>query len=279
MEHRPEFTTTFQGLDIAVENNAGSTRHWSDPHSGEAGSTTMVHPYGFIYGTLGTDGDEVDVYIGPDWFSQDVYIVTQMKKPDFKEIDEQKVMLGFSSELEAKKAYLLHFNDDRFFGSMKKMSMSEFKAKLTNHKGKLIKHLYAEAVSANIHSNSVSYSLEDPHMSNADLFKALSARFLSFTKNARRAMDEHAAAASEKQPEIFATEEVQVLPLHAFRPHEPPPVPVVHVPTPMQSGTLTAPDFMTSCDSCGYTHKSLSSCPRCDQVREMNKESTPIWRR
>lgn len=118
------------GMQISVENAAGTSRHWYDPHGKESGSTRMLYDYGYIRGTKGTDGDHVDVYVGPSPESEFVFIVTQMKKPDFKEVDEQKVMLGFNSAKKAKRAYLAHYNDARFFGSMKKMHIERFKAKV-----------------------------------------------------------------------------------------------------------------------------------------------------
>lgn len=129
------------GMQISVENAQGTSRHWYDPHAKESGSTRMLYDYGYIRGTEGTDGDHVDVYVGPNPESENVYVITQMKKPAFTAIDEQKVMLGFSSAKKAKRAYLAHYNDPRFFGSMKKMNIETFKEKVfakENH-GELVR--------------------------------------------------------------------------------------------------------------------------------------------
>jgi hypothetical protein len=48
-------------------------------------------------------------------------------------------MLGFPDADSAKHAYTQHFNDARFFGDMKEMTMDEFKKELEKKKGKLIK--------------------------------------------------------------------------------------------------------------------------------------------
>lgn len=122
--------TKFKGLDIAIENKKGSERKWFDPHGKEKGSTHMHFDYGYIRLTKGTDGDHVDVYLGPNEESDKVFIVDQMKKPDFKEFDEQKVMLGFDTADAAEKAYRKQYNDSRFFGSMKEMPFEEFKMKV-----------------------------------------------------------------------------------------------------------------------------------------------------
>jgi len=136
---------TFRGLEISIETDKGSKREWHDPHSGESGSTLMKFPYGYIRKTLGTDGDHVDVYVGPNEAADNVYIVNQMKKPDFKTFDEQKCMLGFDNAIAAKKAYLDHYNDDRFFGSMATLSFEEFKTKVLdkdNHGEKVASNMY-----------------------------------------------------------------------------------------------------------------------------------------
>jgi hypothetical protein len=122
------------GFDISIENPRGSSRHWKDPHSGESGTTVMKYDYGYFRRTEGTDGDHVDVYVGPDTDSSSVFIVDQMKKPDFRRFDEQKVMLGFKDAKAAKAAYLAHYNDPRFFGSMREMGVEEFKGKVLDKK-------------------------------------------------------------------------------------------------------------------------------------------------
>lgn len=144
----------FQGLKISIENPAGDTRHWYDPNADEHGETTMVYDYGFINGTLGLDGDEVDCYIGPDKESKKVFVITQLKRFEFTDVDEQKCMLGFPNSIAAKTAYLQHFNDARFFGDMKEMTIEEFKQKLKDKYGSLIKHvLLDEEQSAKISGN------------------------------------------------------------------------------------------------------------------------------
>lgn len=118
------------GFQISIENPKGSKRTWHDPHSGESGTTYMHHAYGYIRRTEGTDGDHVDVYVGPNTSSTKVFIVNQMKKPDFKEFDEQKVMLGWDRPEDAKSAYLKQYNNPKFFGSMTEMPLEEFQRKV-----------------------------------------------------------------------------------------------------------------------------------------------------
>jgi hypothetical protein len=115
----------FQGLKIAVENRAGSSRTWKDQH-GNTGTTRMLYPYGYIKRTTGADEDEVDVYVGPDPRAKNAYVVHQLD-PRTGMYDEDKVMLGFSSAGLAKQAYLAHYDQPAFFGGMSTMAMDHFK--------------------------------------------------------------------------------------------------------------------------------------------------------
>lgn len=129
-DHELQDKYVFQGLPISIENKKGSVRKWYDSNANNTGQTKMHFDYGFINRTLGTDGDNVDVYIGPNKDAETVYVVHQMKAPDFTKYDEDKTMLGFSSEKEAKEAYLKQYDDPKFFGSCTAMPVSEFKKKV-----------------------------------------------------------------------------------------------------------------------------------------------------
>lgn len=311
--HKLHGKVEFQGLPISIENRAGSARHWYDPNSGEKGSTKMKYPYGYIRGTLGTDGDEVDVFVGPDKDSTKVFVVTQMKKPGFKEVDEQKVMLGFQSAAEAKTAYLDHYNDPKFFGSMKEFPMTDFKEKLTSNKGKLIKHLFLADPSAKIEKAVATYAeLANAGMEKAgqmekscehnpngetcekcngthsttDIYKALNSRLLSMIARVTKpvvvaAVDSSANTVSGEQTTevtLFGPQVAQAS--YVDRPFEQPITKSVHIPTPSPQATILSPDFLSACGGCGYMHKSLSTCPRCAQVSAQNaRVATPAWRR
>lgn len=138
--HRLVGRIEFDGLLIAIEQEKGDERFWKD-RNGETGSTTMLYPYGFIEGTKGADGEAIDVYVGPNPEAENVYVVDQRKKlgdGKFGGFDEQKVMLGFSSLDEARAAYLAHYDDPGFLGSIRAMPFDEFKAKLANDEKKQI---------------------------------------------------------------------------------------------------------------------------------------------
>ncbi len=128
--HKLHGHIAFHGLDISVENRMGSIRQWKDPHNSESGMTRMKRPYGYIKGTLGQDGDHYDVFVGPHRDAPNVFIVSQMKAPDFTEHDEEKALIGFLTEAEATEFYHLHYNDPRFLGKITVMPFEEFKAKV-----------------------------------------------------------------------------------------------------------------------------------------------------
>lgn len=144
--HKLHYRTTFAGLPISIENRKGSVRRWYDPHEDKHGETKMLYPYGYIRLTEGADGEHVDCYLGPDEDAPRVYVVHQRKKKadgTFGGYDEDKVMLGFASVREARRAYLAHYDDPGFLGSITTLTLEEFKRKLEERKGgKLTKALF-----------------------------------------------------------------------------------------------------------------------------------------
>lgn len=134
-----EPTVEFAGMTIRIENRAGSVRKWYDPEADEHGETKMLFPYGYVEGTQGSRAegdDEYDVYVGPDPNAPFVFVVHQMDRNDnFASWDEDKAMLGFSNPHQAKTAYLAHYNDERFFGSMSMIPVEEFRAKVMQTDG------------------------------------------------------------------------------------------------------------------------------------------------
>ena len=119
----------FQGLEISIENPAGSVRKGID-RDGHEWRTKMVHAYGYVRGSKGVDKDHVDCYIGPNPDASHAYIVHQRKAGKWDQYDEDKVMLGFDTEAQAKAAYLKHYDDPRFLGPITTMPMDEFKRKV-----------------------------------------------------------------------------------------------------------------------------------------------------
>lgn len=116
----------FQGLDLVIENPAGSVRRWKTD-AGETGQTTMQWAYGYIEGTLGADGDGLDVFVGPEPKALMAYVVHQ-QDPRSGLYDEDKAMLGFSDAASARAAYLDHYDSPDFLVTMSMIAVDQILA-------------------------------------------------------------------------------------------------------------------------------------------------------
>ena len=122
-----------QGLNISIENDKGSRRGEKD-QQGIKWDVKMPGPYGYIRGTIGADGDQVDCYLGKHPESKTVWVIDQnrvSKKGKVKGFDEHKCGLAYLSLKKFLKDYLKsHFDGhghDRL-GDVVELSMKEFKA-------------------------------------------------------------------------------------------------------------------------------------------------------
>ena len=118
------------GLDISIENPQGSKRSGVD-RGGKPWESEMQHHYGYIRGTVGKDKDHIDVFVKPgtpEDYDGPVFVVDQ-KDPSSGAFDEHKIMVGFSSLAEAKKAYHSNYSKDwRGMQSISTLPLAEFKA-------------------------------------------------------------------------------------------------------------------------------------------------------
>lgn len=117
------------GMTIRIENPRDSVRSGRDKKTGRKWSTTMTYPYGYIEGTMGVDGDEVDCFVGPDNDAKMVHVIHILDQ-DTGELDEDKVMLGWHDGREAKDALLQNYDGKHFYGGMDSMGVDEFKKKV-----------------------------------------------------------------------------------------------------------------------------------------------------
>lgn len=117
---------TFQGIPIRVENEPGSIREGDSP-DGEHWQTRMLYVYGYIERTeeAGADGEEVDVFVGPKADARMVYVIHQ-EDPDSGIYDEDKVMLGFPTEADARGAYQAHYARPMPY-TLSRMAIDHFK--------------------------------------------------------------------------------------------------------------------------------------------------------
>lgn len=100
---------TWNGLPITIETEPGMARRGVGP-GGEPWSVTLQHPYGYIKGTKGSDGEQIDVYMGPEPRSPHVFVVDQVD-PATSRFDEHKALIGFPDETTARTAYEAGFSD------------------------------------------------------------------------------------------------------------------------------------------------------------------------
>lgn len=130
-----EGETTFQGLDVAIENDKGSVRKGTNDN-GTKWETKFKTPYGYLRGTEGADGEPVDCYVGPKRDSVSAFVVHQKK--DDGSHDEDTVMLGFDSKADAKADILRHYDDPKYLGTIDAIPMAKLHA-LVDKGEKLVK--------------------------------------------------------------------------------------------------------------------------------------------
>jgi hypothetical protein len=142
------------GLNISIENSRFSTRGKKNPDGSLRWSAQMAAHYGYVRGTIGADGEQVDVFIGrrPDLLDR-VFIIDQMKTKKSGKIkfDEHKVMLGYKSLKKALKDYKKSYGDRVAVGSVTELSFDEFKNWLKN--GDLSKPFVNRVSAAMVHGS------------------------------------------------------------------------------------------------------------------------------
>jgi len=118
------------GLDIAIENPQGSVRRGVSP-DGTAWENTLQSHYGYIKGTVGNDKDHVDLFVKPGTpadYAGPVFVVDQVD-PNTGAFDEHKVVLGVSSEDEARALYQSNYAADwKGAAAITRLPMAAFKS-------------------------------------------------------------------------------------------------------------------------------------------------------
>ena len=114
------------GLDISIENPRGSERSGTGP-DGTPWRRTMSDHYGYIKRTTGADGEQVDVYVGPQEESGQVFVVDQINQQDGS-FDEHKAMLGYPDQATALQAYSANFDKGWKVGPVTAMPVDQFKS-------------------------------------------------------------------------------------------------------------------------------------------------------
>ena len=103
-------STEYRGIPVVIQWPKGSVRV-GEHDDGTPFKTDMKADYGYVPDTVATgDEERLDVYIGPDKESDNVYVIQQLNKSD-GELDEYKVMLGFDSLEAAEEMYEYHLGE------------------------------------------------------------------------------------------------------------------------------------------------------------------------
>ena len=101
--------TRWNGLDFTIETPKGGTRTAVD---GSWKVENLPTHYGYIRGTEGADGEQVDMHLGDEPDSPMVWVIDQVDHKT-KKFDEHKVMAGFKKRTDALDAYHRSFSDGK----------------------------------------------------------------------------------------------------------------------------------------------------------------------
>ena len=118
--------TGIPGIEITIENPAGSTRSGTDT-AGNTWSQKMRDHYGYIKRTESAEGaeEQLDVFVGENLDSDLVFVVDQVNQ-NTGEFDEHKVMMGYGSQMDAVRAYKRNYQRKWKVGPVTVMTREQF---------------------------------------------------------------------------------------------------------------------------------------------------------
>jgi hypothetical protein len=121
---------SLHGLPIVIEQPRNSIRTGKSKDGKEWQSRMAAH-YGYIQGSSGADGDQIDVFIGAVPENTMAYVINQNNQQG--DFDEHKVMIGFNDAQDAKRAYLESYERNwTGFGNMLPVTIEQLKWWLKN---------------------------------------------------------------------------------------------------------------------------------------------------
>ena len=127
----------------------------------------MNNDYGYFLKSIGYDGDHIDVFLGNDFDSKKIFVVDQKINGKF---DESKVMFGFKTSNEAKKAYLSNYEKNwKGFHKITEVDEGTFKSWLYDGKKqrkafsdyKIIKELNNKNMKINLKESDLREKIEN----------------------------------------------------------------------------------------------------------------------
>jgi hypothetical protein len=99
----------FDGLPVTIENPKGSIRSGTDPN-GTPWSSVLPADYGYVKGSVGKDGDHVDIFLGDKGPNGKAFVIDQ-NDPATGKFDEHKIVAGVDNVAEAAQIYHGAFQD------------------------------------------------------------------------------------------------------------------------------------------------------------------------
>lgn len=168
-DYPPPVHRTFAGLDVAIENPAGSVRSGVG-RDGKPWAFRLKNHYGYLRRGLGADNEGLDIFLGPDESAPDVHIIHQ-NDPHTGRYDECKAVAGVRSVDEAKRLYLSNYDDKgpRMYRSCTVIPLATFKTMLTKGKPGGV---HWSRKNKRAHETAAMFAAQ-PHMTLAQLFTRL----------------------------------------------------------------------------------------------------------
>lgn len=120
------------GLTFVLETSRGEYRQGHDA-GGKPWKVKMPVDYGYFDKTDGIDGDEVDVFVGPNLEGDGKIFVLYQVDAETGEFDEHKILFGFDNRSEAVAAYDQSFSDGRAWerrDKVEEISLDDLKQRL-----------------------------------------------------------------------------------------------------------------------------------------------------
>lgn len=114
------------GVEFTVDRPIGYVKR-GVAEDGSLYETTYSCAYGFIAGTLGGDGHEIDAYLGEHTGGRDIFVIDQIKSDGTP--DEQKVMVGQKTMADAIAVYDAH-TPHKLLAACWQTTVRDFKAQL-----------------------------------------------------------------------------------------------------------------------------------------------------
>lgn len=117
--------TKYQGIPIYIEYEKGEEKPSKD--GGDTAGFYQHAPYGYIENTISNEvGEELDVFLGPEKESREVFLCTLMDPQDTDSFMEYKVLLGFKDAQAAENFIKEQYYTD-MIGPVIGMSLNELK--------------------------------------------------------------------------------------------------------------------------------------------------------